>query len=119
MKTQVNLKNIKAYVQGKVRYRLFYSRFYPLIPKHIREQIEYRVNSMDLICYEEGQCRICGCETTALQMANKMCDKPCYPPMLNKENWKWLLAGGMWFDKENKIIWRIDKDKLIFKRVTK
>lgn len=27
---------------------------------------------------------MCGCHTTALQMANKSCDKPYYPPMMSK-----------------------------------
>lgn len=34
-----------------------------------------------------GSCKICGCDTTALQMADKACPKPCYPPMMNRENW--------------------------------
>ena len=39
-------------------------------------------------CYSEGSCQMCGCETTALQMANKTCPKPCYPKMMNKKNWE-------------------------------
>jgi len=115
MKAQINLKNIKAYIQGNIRYQLYYSKFSFLIPKHIREQIQYRINSMDLDCYTTGQCKLCGCNTTALQMSNKECDKPCYPVMQNKSNWKWLKLGGMWFDKKNNIIWNLNKDKLIFK----
>ena len=42
---------------------------------------------MDTKCYTAGECKLCGCETTALQMANKQCDKPCYPPMMSKGKW--------------------------------
>ena len=85
--TKYNLKNIISYVQGHIRYRLYYSRFKFLIRPHIREQIEYRINSMDPVCYEKGSCIMCGCTTTALQMANKSCDKPCYPTMMDKKSW--------------------------------
>ena len=81
-------KNIYYYLQGSLRYKLFYSNYMSLIPKHVREQIEYRVSVMDPECYEQGQCKICGCKTIALQMANKSCPKPCYPPMMNRKEWK-------------------------------
>ena len=81
-----------AYIQGNIRYELFYSKFKWLLPKHIEEQIMYRINSMDIDCYNEGSCKMCGCKTTALQMANKACDKPCYPFMLSKKSWN-LLTG--------------------------
>jgi hypothetical protein len=34
---------------------------------------------MDIDCYLDGSCKKCGCETTALQMANKACAGNCYP----------------------------------------
>ena len=106
---KVTIRNIIAYLQGKIRYRLYYSRFKWLIRSHIKEQIEMRINSMDRKCYEDGQCKLCGCQTTALQMANKACDKPCYPEMLNKSSWKWLktknenrvIRNGYWWTIEN------------------
>lgn len=88
MKAEISLRNIKAYLQGTIRYKLYYSRFKFLIPKHIREQIDARISSMDRECYNQGQCKLCGCQTTALQMANKACDKPCYPKMISKNVWR-------------------------------
>lgn len=84
------IKNVYYYLQGNIRYKLFYSNFMWLLPQHIVEQIQARIDSMDRACYDNGQCKMCGCSTTALQMANKACDKPCYPPMLNKELWNIL-----------------------------
>ncbi len=58
-----------------------------MIRDHIKEQIDYRIEVMDRDCYNQGSCIICGCSTTALQMADKACDKPCYPPMMKKKEW--------------------------------
>ena len=106
-KAKPTLKNITAYIQGNLRYKLYYSKFAFLIRPHIKQQIDIRINSMDKQCYDEGQCKLCGCQTTALQMANKACDKPCYPEMLSKRNWKLLKEGfahpsnGEWWALEN------------------
>lgn len=88
------LIDIKNYIQGWSRYYLFYSKeifkidLSFMIRKHIREQIEVRINSMKDICYLKGQCYICGCATTALQMSNKSCGGNCYPPMMGVKQWE-------------------------------
>ena len=115
-KAKPTLKNIIAYIQGNLRYKLFYSNFAFLIRPHIREQIEVRINSMDPICYSNGECKMCGCQTTALQMANKACDKPCYPSMLSKKKWNWFkkvkyatVDGILWHYRHG--VFNIVKDK--------
>lgn len=87
-KKEITLKNMFYYIQGNIRYILYYSKFKFLIPKYIREQIDFRIRVMDKKCYNQGSCKMCGCKTTALQMSNKTCNKPCYPPMMNKKQWK-------------------------------
>lgn len=85
-----NLKwsNIKAYLVGHYRERLYYSpRFVWLMRDHIYQQITYRIIVMDRKCLEDGQCKMCGCETTALQMAGKSCEGECYPKMMKREEW--------------------------------
>ena len=106
-KAKPTLKNIIAYIQGNLRYKLFYSNFAFLIRPHIREQIQVRINSMDKQCYNEGQCKICGCQTTHLQMANKACDKPCYPSMLSKEQWRVINKNYSVYDEETKFWWSL------------
>ena len=106
-KAKPTLKNIIAYIQGNLRYKFFYSNFAFLIRPHIREQIEVRINSMDPICYGNGECKICGCQTTALQMANKACDKPCYPSMLSKEQWYVINKNCPVYDEETKFWWSL------------
>lgn len=88
-RNEITFKNVLAYIQGNVRYQLFYSKHLKkLIRLHIFEQISYRIKVMDKECLAKGECKLCGCETTALQMADKACNKPCYPPMMSKEVWK-------------------------------
>jgi hypothetical protein len=60
---------------------------------YIRQQIAFRIAVMDDECYDNGSCKICGCRTVALQMADKTCEKPCYPPMLEKYEWERFLDG--------------------------
>ena len=105
------LENIIAYIQGNLRYKLFYSNFAFLIRPHIREQIEVRINSMDPICYGNGECKMCGCQTTHLQMANKACDKPCYPEMMSRRNWI-LMKKGLYYP-TNKRWWKLKYNKFI------
>ena len=106
-KAKPTLKNIIAYIQGNLRYKLFYSNFAFLIPRYIREQITIRINSMDPICYGNGECKMCGCQTTALQMADKACDKPCYPSMLSKEQWCVINKNYPVYDEETKFWWSL------------
>lgn len=88
MRNKRKISDIFAYLQGYYRYNLYYSKFGSfLIRSYILEQIQWRISVMDIECFEQGSCKICGCDTTALQMANKACPKPCYPKMMNKKNW--------------------------------
>lgn len=87
------MKKIRDYIVGNIRYHIYYyqnGKFRFLIKPHIIEQFEMRLDLMDNTCFNMGECRICGCKTTALQFADRECDEPCYPPMLDKVDWKVL-----------------------------
>lgn len=89
--SDITTENINAYIQGKIRYKMYYSKYTwirNLIPLHIFEQISYRLFVMDKECYNNGSCKLCGCVTPALQMANKACEKPCYPEMMDRIDWE-------------------------------
>ena len=91
MKAKINIKNVYSYIIGNYRYQLYYSKYFSwLMRTFIKRQIAIRIKSMDEECFNNGQCKMCGCKTTALQMANKACNKPCYPSMLSRNKW-WLL----------------------------
>jgi len=114
--TKYSLKNIKAYLQGNIRYELYYSeRWKWLIPEHIKEQIEVRIKSMDRQCFNDGSCKICGCKTTNLQMANIACEGDCYPVMVSRSRWKYLKEGNIMVIQDK--LWKI-KDGL-FKSIGK
>jgi hypothetical protein len=98
MKAKINLLNIMSYLVGNFRYACYDNWKSILIRQHILEQITWRIKVMDPKCYEDGSCKLCGCSTTALQMANKACDKPCYPAMKSKREWdklKKILKDGL------------------------
>lgn len=114
MKSKVNLKNIYAYIQGNIRYKLYYSKYRfvrRLIPTHIYDQINCRISTMDKQCFINGSCKLCGCKTTHLQMANKACDKPCYPTMLSVKKWNNIKNSKTVFCKETNKHWVLDKNK--------
>ncbi len=102
------------YFQGNYRYKLFYSKCLKwVMPKWLRDQICFRISVMDRACYDQGSCKICGCETTAMQMANKPCDKPCYPRMMNARQWALFKYAHKAFEDENGI-WQIRNGELKF-----
>lgn len=108
---KINLNNIVSYIVGNLRYKLYYSRLKCLLRTHIVEQIDVRINSMDRQCYNQGQCKICGCKTTALQMANKACEKPCYPKMLDKVTWSSMKSGCVFFEFGH--LWKVIDNKFV------
>lgn len=92
------LVSIWHYIVGNYRYRLYYSD-HPIIRvlmrRFIKHQIDIRIINMSSECFENGECKMCGCQTTHLQMANKACDKPCYPKMMKKSLWKIFITGKL------------------------
>lgn len=80
--------DIFYYIQGNVRYILYYSWFKWTIRTHILDQIEFRLMVMNPKCYLSGSCVMCGCQTPHLQMSNKKCDGGCYPKMSTKKEYE-------------------------------
>jgi hypothetical protein len=111
MKAKITFKNIKAYIQGTWRSKLMFTEFEWLIPRHVTQQICMRIKSMDRECYDEGNCQMCGCMTPALQMANKACDKPCYPTMVGYWEWGRVKRGGLFYDDKTKCVWQIKNNR--------
>ena len=104
--------DIYYYIQGWTRYYLYYKYSF-LMRKHIKEQIQYRIISMDNTCFSNGNCKMCGCATTALQMCNKQCDKPCYPKILNRKKWNAVKKVGYYSD--GKRLWVVNTNIKTFK----
>jgi len=96
------------YFLGNYRYSIRGTKLQFLIRGHIEDQITMRINSMDNKCYIDGECKLCGCLTTALQMANKPCDGDCYPKMLSSKKLLKLMCEGVdlkvWYIKDSKFV---------------
>ena len=59
-----------------------------LLPKHIREQAEYRADKCRP-CLAEGRCLHCTCKTPQVFYAPRKKDKlDKWGPMLNREEWE-------------------------------
>ena len=86
-----SIADIIDYFRGNYRYWAWYHAKF-LIRDFIQEQIRLRIKLMDRECYQSGTCKLCGCKTLALQMANKCCEKPCYPSMMTKKEWNIFLG---------------------------
>lgn len=100
-------EDIEHYYNGnlflsKIRYK-WNKLVYNLLPSHIKQQIQIRIWS-SIPCIEIGQCKICKCSTPALQMADKACEKPCYPAMLSKKDWEEFYGDG----EHTPIKWHLD-----------
>ena len=96
--------DIIEYFRANIRYTLYYSNFKWLIPPHILEQIDFRINvMMDKQCYTDGSCKVCGCTTTNLQMTNSSCAGDCYPALQCKCKWDRFKKKGIII--EDKYIW--------------
>jgi len=89
------------FFQGHYREKLYYSRWKFLMRKHIKEQFEMRLELMDRECYNNGQCKICGCDIPALTLSNKSCEGECYPAFHNRKDWKQIREH--WVDIKNEI----------------
>lgn len=100
-----SIHDIIDYFRANIRYRLYYSKFKWLIPIHIQEQIDFRINvMMDKECYTTGSCKVCGCTTTNLQMANKACEDNCYPTLISYFRWNSFKKRGTIIEQE--YIWK-------------
>lgn len=113
IKGEASLIDVSYYIQGNYRHMLYYSEYSfvrGLMRKHIREQITYRIGTMNPDCLELGYCTKCGCDTTALQMCNKTCKGLEYPPMMNRWQWKKFKDGTLVKDMEN--LWHFDRKTL-------
>ena len=110
---EITWKNVYAFFQGYLRWFIWVSPLLrkKLMRKHIREQITYRMNSINRECYQNGSCIHCGCEIPQLLMANKTCGGNCYPVMVDKKNWILRKEQPYVYNKDELtgICWRLEK----------
>lgn len=88
---KINLKNIKAFVEGNTRMMvdIFGSRFVNLAP-HIREQVAFRATICYYTCYQNNdkRCVGCGCSVPGKWYSNKACTDEVYPDLMDADAWE-------------------------------
>lgn len=111
------INNIRDYIQGTLRYNLYYSRLKFLLAPHIVEQFKWRIKVMSTECLENGSCTKCGCRVPELQFASTPCEGECYPPFLSKVGWEGFKKGANFQTKNNKFSYKVGKLTKITKKV--
>lgn len=81
---QLTLEDIKSYIVGT--YRTLALKYGLPVRKHIKQQFQMR-RKLAAECEELGHCKVCGCKTPDLFMADKACEGGCYEPMMTKKQW--------------------------------
>lgn len=87
---KINISNIKGVIQSlsrKVQRNI--SGFE--LDEHIYEQIIWRrteVEKKSPKCWNENECKICGCDVLGKTMEDRSCEGKCYTAMMNKEEWE-------------------------------
>jgi hypothetical protein len=101
-KSKHKLLDIWSYFLGEYR---FY--FQKLTRKFIREQISFRIKSIKMECVMNGSCLECGCDIPQLAYCNRPCEGNCYPPMMNKKDWKFWKEHGVYTHIHNEeiVVW--------------
>ena len=86
MKPEINIKNIKAYIEGnsqRVLERL------SLQPEHIQQQIAYRRLICSQDCAVTGKCIKCGCEFLGKTSVTKSCNNgERFPDLMSRIEWE-------------------------------
>jgi len=88
-KYNLTLKNVKAFIQGNLRYL---NEKYELdidfikLKDYQQEQVVFREMIADRECITNEECK-CACPIPKLFYADKTCDEECYPEMMDENNW--------------------------------
>lgn len=82
----LNIKNIASFIQGNAKY--FFNKYVGL-PKHIQEQVAYRLKKCKDDCLPQGKCKHCGCPPHKKAFVNKSCNKgERFPDLMSRIEWE-------------------------------
>jgi len=81
----ITLDNIRAYVEGHIKYSLFN---YNLLDEYIIEQVQYRASKCP-ICVQLEECQDCNCKLPERLFVDKKKQHCNFTErLMNKENWE-------------------------------
>ncbi len=86
LKEIFNIKNIASYIEGNAVY--FYDNLVGT-PKHIKEQVAYRLQLCKNDCVPAGKCVVCNCPPKKKVFVKESCNKgERFPDLMNKPDWE-------------------------------
>lgn len=85
MSKEVNLNNIKNYIEGTTRAM---QNSLGVLPEYIREQVVIRMMKCQDDCIPSGKCINCGCKAPQRLYTTESCNISRHTDLMNKEEWQ-------------------------------
>ena len=83
MSKEITLNNIYNFIEGNTR--LFTKN---IQPRHIQEQISYRMLLCSNDCAKEGHCIKCGCDYPGRVYTSESCNLDRFPNLMSRIEWE-------------------------------
>ena len=83
MKHKITFQNIVNFIEGNSR--LFTKN---IQPRHIQEQISYRMLLCSNDCAKEGHCIKCGCDYPGRVYTSESCNLDRFPNLMSRIEWE-------------------------------
>ncbi|MGO1819345.1 MAG: hypothetical protein ACTH0S_06640 [Senegalia sp. (in: firmicutes)] len=86
-KKEINIKNIKSFIEGNTNY--LKDKMH-LLPKYYKEQVVWRASICKESCIEnENSCEHCGCEAGKKIYVEESCNNgEKFPDLMSEEDWE-------------------------------
>ena len=83
MSKEITLSNIYNFIEGNTR--LFTKN---IQPKHIQEQVSYRMIICSKDCMINKECIKCGCDVPARLYTKESCNNSRFPDFMSRIDWE-------------------------------
>lgn len=100
---QVNLSNIKSFIQGYAR--TYYDKIFGL-PAYTKEQIYFRLYVCKDDCLVASKCKVCQCSAIEKSYSTSSCNLDLFPNLMSEKNWE-----------QYKLDHKIDNDLIEYTRI--
>lgn len=84
-KPKYTVENVLSFLEGNFKYQ--WNKLLGL-PKHIQEQVHYRLFKCKDDCLETGKCIKCGCPAHKKVFVKKSCNPERFGDLLSREEWE-------------------------------
>ena len=84
MAKEVNLKNIKGFLEGNFK---FYRDKFVRYPEWLQEQLQYRYEKCKEDCIKNDACIKCGCPPVKKAFLRESCNPDRFPDLMDEVDW--------------------------------